>query len=379
MNSFRLLDRRNGYLVAAFALVLSAIVPAIAAAATQATNRSIELSNSSAGAENVIYRVNFKATGAAQAFVVEFCGDSPLIGAACGATPAGFTAANAETTTTDYTVESGATAGKVIISSDIAAGENVSVALGKINNSSVAGPLYARIVTYSSLSGATGYTSINPGEHVDEGGVAMYITDTVGVAGAVRESLTFCVAKNPIQPDCYLVGNPKPVLQLGKEEGGTKTLDSAEVYTGEINTQLSTNAAGGVVISLKSNALGCGGLLRSGAAPGTCDIKPALQTGILAGQAKFGLKTGADVTDPTDGTLRAIPSSGYNSTTFALNFDADGEDTGVTSVYGDPILDTNSAPANNRNMALTFGASVTNTTPAGLYSADLSLIATGKF
>jgi hypothetical protein len=30
-------------------------------------------------------------------------------------------------------------------------------------------------------------------------------------------------------------------------------------------------------------------------------------------------------------------------------------------------------------MALTFGASVSNDTPAGLYATDLSLIATGKF
>jgi hypothetical protein len=56
-----------------------------------------------------------------------------------------------------------------------------------------------------------------------------------------------------------------------------------------------------------------------------------------------------------------------------------GDATGVTSTYGDPILDTAGAPVNNMGMPLTFGASAANDTAAGLYSADLSLIATGKF
>lgn len=52
---------------------------------------------------------------------------------------------------------------------------------------------------------------------------------------------------------------------------------------------------------------------------------------------------------------------------------------GVTSTYGDQFLTTSGAPALNKNMTLTFGASAANNTPAGSYSADLSLIATGKF
>ena len=77
-----------------------------------------------------------------------------------------------------------------------------------------------------------------------------------------------------------------------------------------------------------------------------------------------------------NGTL--VPSAGYSNATYALNW-LIGDATGVTSTYGDPFLNTASKPANNQNMTLTFGASVTNDTPAGLYSADLSLIATGKF
>ena len=53
--------------------------------------------------------------------------------------------------------------------------------------------------------------------------------------------------------------------------------------------------------------------------------------------------------------------------------------TGVTSTYGSPFLNTAGAKANNMNMQLTFGASTNASVPAGNYSADLSLIATGTF
>ena len=90
--------------------------------------------------------------------------------------------------------------------------------------------------------------------------------------------------------------------------------------------------------------------------------------------------TGAvtDTDASSNGTLRATPATGYNNTTYVFNYDATNA-TGVTSTYGDAILDTDSAPVNGKNMELTFGASVTNNTPAGLYATDLSMIATGKF
>jgi hypothetical protein len=56
-----------------------------------------------------------------------------------------------------------------------------------------------------------------------------------------------------------------------------------------------------------------------------------------------------------------------------------GDATGVTSTYGDPILNTAGAPANNQNMPLTFAASINNNTPAGDYSATLGLIASGTY
>lgn len=379
MNSFRLLDRRNGYVVAAFALVLSAIVPAIASAA-QLTERSIGLSSSSVDADGVTYTINFNAISEADALIVDFCGNTPLYGEDC-TTPSGFSFGTLGTTASGFTVDSN-DANTLRLEGDIQPGSR-SFAVSGINNPDTAGPLYARIATFATTANAAAYVS-NPVEPavntglVDSGSVAISITPTVGVSGAVRESMTFCVAKDAIADDCDLVGNFPPNIQLGQDDGSGIALNSLDLSEGTIHTQISTNAAGGAVISLKSNALGCGGLLRAGA-PGICDIKPALASGFAAGEAKFGLKTGAADSD-ANGDIRPFDSGSgayYNNTTFKLNYVDNA--TGITSTYGDPLLDTNSKPANNKNMPLTFGASVSNNTPAGSYSADLSLIATGKF
>ena len=363
-------------------LSLATIAPAFTpmfAAAAQVTDRSVELSSSSASATNVSYTVNFTSVGTAGAFVVDFCSNTALIGQTCTA-PGGFDATSAASTTSGFTSVTGSTS-KVLVTGTIGASSNISVTLTGITNPSVAGPLYARIVTYANPTDAGGYTDTNldaTGPHVDQGGVAIAITSTVGVSGAVLESMTFCVSGDPITANCTVTGKA-PSLKLGEAVGDTFALDATHVSTGSIYSQLSTNAASGAIVNLKSNATSCGGLLRIGA-PGACNILPALKSDISAGQAKFGVKANATTDTGTNpnGVFQTVSGSGYNGSTYALNYVA-GNATGVTSVYGDPFLDTNGAPANGKNMQLTFGASVSNDTPAGLYSADLSMIATGKF
>ncbi len=380
MNSFRLLDRRTGYFAAAVAMLFATIIPALVSAA-QVTERSIALSSSSADANGVSYQVNFKAVQAAGAFVVDFCSDSPILGQTC-TPPVGFDVTNVSTTG-DFTASDLDTNTAMVVGA-IAEDENVSVSLAGINNPTNDGPLYARIVTYTADTIADGYTSADPdvdGTHLDDGGVAISITDTVGVQGAVLETLTFCVSAAVPTQNCG--GVTSPVLELGQDVGdGKKALTAGVLSTGNLFTQISTNAASGAIVSLKSNALNCGGLLRAGALS-ACDITPALTGGtITGGQAKFGVLA-ASATDPTGagtptGTFQTANGSTYNATTYELDYVA-GNATGVTSVYGDPILDTDDAPISNKNMQLTFGASISSVTPAGLYSADLSMIATGKF
>jgi len=378
MNSFSILKSRQvGLFAAAGALLLALILPSIVSAA-QLTERSIELSSASVTATGVTYKVNFTATQTAGAVLVDFCKNSPLIGEECIA-PVGFNF----TAGGSVAKLANAAPNTAVVTQSITAGAT-SVTISGITNPTEVGTIYARIITYDNATNALLYDAEEGADadanRKDEGGAAISITNKIGVSGAVLESLTFCVAGNDnIGPNCVPIdagpGLTAPTLKLGEQVGDVFALVPGEVSEGSIYTQLSTNAASGAVVSLKSSTLSCGGLMRFGADPLTqCDIKPATSGDVTGSAAQFGVKT-ATATG-TSGTL--VPSAGYSNSVFALNFTADNS-AGVTSTFGNPFLNTNNLPASNQKMTLTFAASATNQTPAGLYSADLSLIATGKF
>lgn len=362
-----------GAVVFAMAVLL---LPTIVAA-SQLTERSFTLSSSSAAATNVSYEVTFTSVGSAGAFVVDFCSNTPVIGQPC-TPPTGLSVASVSSATAGFTDVADLDTNTLRVTGTVPAATEITVALDGINNPTSAGVMYARIVTYDTPTNANSYTSIGLGSgSVDDGGAALSITDSIGVSGAVLETMTFCVSGDIISADCS--GTQAPVITLGETTGDITALSSSAVSTGTIYTQISTNAARGAVISLKSGAIGCGGLIRS-SDTSACDIVAAGTNDITAGQARFGVKAAAASDTGTDpnGILQTVTGSGYNDTSFTLNY-VIGDALGITSTFGDPFLDTDGAPANNKNMALTFGASISNSTPAGLYSADLSLIASGKF
>jgi hypothetical protein len=378
MRSFRLFNREKlGYVITAAAILLGAFVPALANAAS-ISERSITLSSSSADASGVSYTVNFTAATAAGAFVVDFCSNSPITGATCTA-PAGLIV-NTATAGTGYTANATTTdvANRVEVTptTGFAANATISVELTGVHNPTASGTFYARIVTYDTEANAKLYTSTALGTgSQDSGGVALATNNTVGVSGAVLESMTFCVSGTDITGSGCSVGVTAPTLTLGTDPGtGVKSLATGVVNSGDIWTQITTNATGGAVINLKSSATGCGGLINS-SKPTDCYITPAATTGTIdpVTQAKFGVM----LNTPTGtGTLQAA-SATYDTTNYRLNY-VDSA-TGVTGTYGDPFLNTAGAPATDMTMKLTFGASALASTPAGNYSADLGLIATGKF
>lgn len=360
------------YLVAIFALLLSTVLPIFASAAVLA-ERSIELSNSTKTATGVEYKVTFTTTDtSAGSVLVQFCSNTPLIGQNCTA-PAGFTAAGA-TVVSGGTLDTAA-ANQVVVTKPIASGANT-FTLGNITNPTASGALYARVLTFANGTAAGAYTATSPGSAIDQGSVALSITDNIGVSGAVLENMLFCVSA--VAPTMNCGGVTPPLLTLGETVGDNIALGTDVTQAGnngDIFTQISTNASGGAVVSMKSS-VACGGLMRAGAAG--CDIAPA-GTGIAAGEAKFGVMVGA-ATDPVGATPAGVfqASGTYNNSAYRMNW-VSGNATGVSSTYGDPILNTGGAPVNNKNAKLTFGAQVNNLTPAGKYSAELSLIATGKF
>ena len=385
MKSFRIFNRQTGSIIALVAMVAAVVAPTIVSAA-QLTERSVELSNSSKASTDVSYTVNFTTAGAAGGFVIDFCDDTPLIGEACNA-PAGFSASAATSATTNFTGVTAVDANTLKVvgaSGAMTTPGAISVVLDHIDNPTAVGPIYARIVTYDTSAHLANYTAAdNLGANtVDEGSAAINITDSIGVSAAVLESMLFCVSGQAIAQDCAGASSHAPTLKLGETTGSVVALSASAVSHGDIFTQISTNAVSGAVVRLKSSALGCGGLVRAGA-PSSCDILPAQHVDLAAGTATFGVKVSSAASTVGDsaanGAYQPVTGSGYNTSTYALNYNGTDQSTGVTSPYGDPFLDTNSAPVNNKNVTLTFGASINNSTPAGTYSADLGLIATGKF
>lgn len=388
MTSLKMANRRVGSLFAVAALTLATVTPGLVpafASAAQVTERSVELSSSSKQATGVTYKVKFTtvSTTAPEAVVLDFCSDTPLIGADCGL-PGSFNASLASAS--GFTVEptTAVANNRVVVTGTFAAAGEVTIPLANVANPSAAGPLYVRILTYNTEANAKAYTSTSYETGLlDQGSAAVSITDTVGVSAAVLESMTFCVSGAAITTEnCGTV--TAPVLKLGEGEADALALSSTKVSESSIYSQISTNAASGAVVNLKS-ATSCGGLKRAVATG--CDIAAAGDGNIAAGEAKFGLKiaAAADLADDKSSGAYQIYNTGstdpvpyYSDSIFKLNYQSSGS-TGITSAYGDPVLDTAGAPVNNKNVQLTFGASAANNTPAGLYSTDLSLIATGKF
>jgi hypothetical protein len=366
----KIVDSRLGNLCAALFMLVSIAAPAALTATASAavvTNRSIALDNSSAGA-TTNYQLTFTTgAGAAGAYILAFCDESPIPGDTCTG-PTGFDATGASVSSGTITVLNANTI--KVVGSLPASTQKVATFTG-FDNPSAAGVFYARILTYADDTAAGGYDigddGTTVGTYIDEGGFALSATNPINVSAAVRESMTFCVYGDAISANCTVATQP-PNLELGEGDPGLKALEAGSQSTGDVYSQVSTNAVGGVVVKMRTNNA-CGGLKRSGTA--TCDIAPVGTStdAIAAGTPKFGLKVAAD--------SGLTPTTNYAGSNFGLNYDA-GNTTGVTSPYGDPLY-SSTGPVDSKNATMTFAASINSTTPAGKYTAALNLIATGTF
>lgn len=376
------LGRRIFFAAMSVLVVSATFLPAVASAQEQATGSSIEMSSSSPLMPDTRYTVKFTPASNASAFAIYFCKNSPLIGQSC-TEPADMVVTGAASSTEGFTNVNGAD-NRIIVGGSITAEEEVTVEITGIKNSSEVGQFYARIVTYDTVEHAGLGTATVLGEGAkDRSSVALAITPTVGVSGTVLETMLFCISAEAIGANCKEETVTDPVLVLGELSGGVTALVPGVISEGNLYTQITTNAASGATVWLKSTAVQCGGLLLAGAPAGTCHIQPAGENDIDEDtiDARFGVKTASATDAPeatgTTGTIQPAVGSIYKNSEFALNYVNETE--GITSTFGDKFLDTNGLPVSNKNMMLTFGVKITNDTPSGTYSTDLGLIATGKF
>jgi len=410
--------------------------------ADQFANRSIQMSDSApsgtsitagVGSGNAVtYRVTFDAVHAASSLVIDFCSgsDTPILDDACTA-PTGMGAAAAVTGVTGK-VGTGtwaitATAGQVKLANsasgdDIVASSTEVFDITGITNPSTTGTFYARMYTFTSTTWGSyvSATAVNLGANSDYGGIALTTARAITITARVQESLTFCVSSEdpvnwtdggagPNANSCAAaeVGANLPAITLGHTVGGTTlVLDAGTIDTQDIFSQLSTNATHGAVINLRSNPGGggtnatCGGL--SADAGTTCAIPPigATAAAITAGTAVFGLfvKDGY-VNAATPASTGTMPASatyndGVNTNTAApttLHFGMDNSTaqaaTGgayrtysgnVSSTFGSTLAKS-SGPTYRLQNQYVFGATAALTTPAGIYTANMSMTATGTF
>lgn len=335
----------------------------------EVTSRSIEMSTSQINVTNASYKVQFTTTSSVQSVAVDFCAQSPLFDDTCSAV-SGFSAASAGFTAGTGTAGWGITASAdhVDVHGAPATG-TMSFTLTNITNPSGTGAFYARIYDYT--ANPDDYSSPTaPGTVADFGGIALSTANLVNITARVQEELTFCVSGTAFTGN-GCAGMTSPNITIG-HGSPTLILDSTAVDTTPAYIQTSTNAQAGVAIRMK-NSNSCAGLSSDGGA--TCGIPPAgaAPTTFAAGTADYGM----DVAASTGGLGTVSPTAPY-STAGQYAMDNTSAPDNVTTTYGSQIASCSGAVSNTDN-TLTFAATASNTTPAGIYTAGMTLIATGTF
>jgi len=384
MNTFIYKMKRPANLAIASGLVLSSLLmPWLlmnSASAAQISSRSITMQDSAPGATTTQYEVAFKVSTAhtnLEGIVVEFCDNSPLPAIACTITDGTIVPTitdvtapltNLSTTTSlsggwtgssansAHTYKLSDATGNAVASGDA---NYVRFKFGATNPTGTAGTFYARIYTYNDSANVAGHTGgATVGTTIDSGGIALSTANQISITARVQEQLTFCVNKSATT-GCTVGGSP--TLEIG--HGGPPIfIDSTAVDTDTAVFGLATNASSGVIVRMRGNTL----------TSGSNDIDPrgAAALAIVAGTEMFGMQvtaTGAGITADAN-------YSGNYGFDLANTFTA-------TTGYGDPVASTTGpiGPTGPVDSTLTFGATASQVTPAGVYTTALDLIATGTY
>ncbi len=361
------------------ATILSTFLYSGTAVAGQVTSRFIKLSSSAASATDVTYQHSFVAntTHTIRGIVVQYCSNSPLVNTTCTAPSgfdtnesslaianqtgiSGFTVDAATNTNTLVLINAGGSAvtgGSTTVAFDAGAG---GASDGYVNPSATNTTYYARIVTYTSTAGATGYTSTNVdagATHTDDGGVAISTANTITITAKVQETLTFCVYTGA---NCAAGGS---AVVLGDANG--VLANTALVYTDNSSKfDLATNASAGAVVRMKGDTLKTPG--------GTFSIDPygnaCTADSVASNVEQFGVRVTS-----SGAPLAAIAP--YNCSAGNHGFDV----TNTNTTYGQTIANTGGGALDVQTGTMEFAAKSALTTEAGVYTTTLIFIATATY
>jgi hypothetical protein len=338
-------------------------------AANNNYERSITMSSAKPSETPVTYIVEFTADSSYSMhnLIVDFCSNSPIEGQDCTA-PGGFSVGGSPTgvaPTINGTPASGtwtpsaANGGRTFIyagsaGAAVAAGDIVTFSITSVTNPNGIGSFYGRIFSYSIASPSYSDTSTDIFE--ESGEVALATANGAGFVFQVPESLEFCVYKT--------VCGDVPALILG--HGANNVLDSSQIDTDTAKFSIATNALSGVVVFARGSPPSIGTTTLAGINGGN-----GVAATMVPGTEAFGFRV-----SPTSGDI-------YGAGCYADN---GGDDycfdnsmvppaTGAASLTGQ----TTPGPINNNELTMTFAATASNTTAAGIYQTAISLIASPTF
>jgi hypothetical protein len=418
--------------VIASAALLPAMLLTSSASGAQLDNRFIDMSANQtsegsgrdgldAAGQDVTYRVGFDVPTAhsnLEGIVVEFCSNSPIIGDACTA-PTGFNlniagplaVTNVTGLTGTWAIDGASDANTLILTNAtgtaLSATDTVEFDLGTsavsdgITNPTVNGTFYARIVTYDATANAAGYTSADPdavGARIDDGGVALAVTNELTITARVQEILEFCVgtADADVSSTCTDISGTD--VDLGVVDSSAVNDNTATPAYALIRT----NAFYGASVFYKAEQDTTSGKLKIAGASCTDNtteldrcFNSAIGSGttaapvsqaIAAGTEAFGMTLiGIDTTNGAAATTNLNRDAAYDgdgSTGGSCTAANAGVDEGCWAWADSGVFDTiaSSSSVVAYEMAeIAFAATAAPTTPTGLYTVTANFVATSTF
>ena len=389
-------------------------VPSVSAGG-QVTSRKITLNNSSPSATSVTYAVSFNPTsaGSVGGITVDFCANDPVVGDTSCTLPTGFTLGTAITTGGNPTGFSTSTGSWVTTSSqqcaaaasnfqvfkftnataqtETGSGTPITFTITSPTNPSTNVSFYARIITFDTKTNADvnfcSSPTVRPATftgQVDYGGVALSTTQNIAITAKVFETLSFCV----FQISC---GTPAS-LALG--DATTGALSTITAYT-NINAKytLATNAQSGVSVQMFGQTLCRNAVLSFANCPTGASNQTISAIGTPAalvstpGSEQFGMCVNAisgttaqapyDDTGTGNNCTTGIATNTYAGTS-KFGFIDTSAANGTNNASGSTVL-TSSGAITSASSQFAFAANIASTTEAGIYQANLNMVATGTF
>lgn len=358
---------------------IAAALPAEAHAYSQVTHRSIMMSSTQPSATDVAYTVNFTTVTANQtvgSVVVEFCSNSPILGDTCShpTSPTPFLDTNYATLSVNNisgnipglavdTVHS--TSNRVVLVptgaplANVANGA-VSFTLGNGTTNGITNPasiatFYARVMTFTNTTGSDGGDEDN--NSTDAGGVAISTANQLHVTAKVQEALLFCVYTGATCADGGID------VTLGDQNGVLAS--TTTTYDANANFDVSSNAVSGVSVHMQGSTLKSGASFTIDPAGASCIPDPTSSSTEMFGIRMLTLGAGVTSTAP------------YNCAANNHAFDAS-TTSGISSQFGQEIAKTSGA-TDITSSTVEFAAKSANTSEAGVYTTNLTLIATATY